>query len=158
MGLDPRHRNRSRKIRGDSRTIPLRGTGEDEGEWFTCWYCGWTNKVGRNALGGSDSRDGINSINEFLTGTTITGFGVGGFGSGSFGGVATIILNAPGATPGEVRSSMAVLDGDIGNYTVALKLDSNGNTVLPDVCEPTVYDSQGNGCSLCHSLNWMGQF
>ncbi len=157
MALDPRRRNRSRKVRGDSRTIPLRGTGDDAWVWFTCWYCGWTNSKDRNTLGGPESRDGIVSVNDNLEGTLFNGYGDLGYGDPAYGGDFGI-LRAPGAEPGNPLSAMAVLDSDISNYTVALKADSNGDQVLPNVQEPTVYDSQGVGCSLCHSLNWRGDF
>lgn len=156
--LDPRHRNRSRRVRGDSRTIPIRGTGEDSGVWFTCWYCGFTNSKDRNALGGPDSRDGILSVNENLNGTILEGYGEGGYGMGGYGGVTVIMATAPGAEFGEPRSAMALLDGDVVDFMVALKSDSDGNPVPPDVQEPTPYDSQGTGCALCHSTNWRGDF
>jgi len=136
--LGTRRRHRSRKVKGDSRTIPLPGTGDDAGVWFTCWYCGFTDSKDRNSLGGPDSRDGIVSVNDNLSGT--------------------VILTAPGAEPGIPESAMAVLDGDTEHFTVALKSDPTGAQVLPDVQEPTVYDSRGFGCSLCHSLNWRGDF
>lgn len=52
------------RIRHDSRTIPIygdpeRGDGLDAGVWFRCWHCGWLNSTRQNALGDSQSRDGI---------------------------------------------------------------------------------------------------
>ncbi len=51
-------------IRHDSRTIPVygdpeRGDGLDAGVWYRCWNCGFLNSTNRNALGDSQSRDGI---------------------------------------------------------------------------------------------------
>lgn len=48
----------------ESRTIPVHGNrvlgnGEDAGVLFKCWYCGFINRVGRDALGGSHSRSGL---------------------------------------------------------------------------------------------------
>lgn len=48
----------------DSRTIaiygsPERGDGLDSGKWYRCWNCGFLNSIDRNALGDSQSRDGI---------------------------------------------------------------------------------------------------
>ena len=47
---------RKKSLPKESRTIPRR---DDEGIWFTCWVCGFANKEGRSALGGSASPSGV---------------------------------------------------------------------------------------------------
>ena len=47
-----------RVLRKRSRTIPVRGTGDDEGKWYKCWNCGFYCKVDREALGGANSSSG----------------------------------------------------------------------------------------------------
>lgn len=51
-----RHINRSRKLRKESRTIPLPanadyGNGEDVGKYYRCWYCGFICDVDRDSFG-----------------------------------------------------------------------------------------------------------
>ncbi len=58
------HVNRSRKTRGDSRTIPLRdnpdyGGGLDDGKYWRCWNCHYICNVERDELGDDASKDGI---------------------------------------------------------------------------------------------------
>ena len=52
------------RIHKDSRTIPIwgsptRGDGLDHGKWFRCWNCGFLCNKDRDALGDSQSRDGV---------------------------------------------------------------------------------------------------
>lgn len=52
------------RIRKESKTIPIwghpiRGDGLDSGKWFRCWNCGMPNHIDRDALGDSQSRDGV---------------------------------------------------------------------------------------------------
>ena len=128
MARDPRRRERSRKPRGDSRTIPIRGYGDDDGKYFTCWYCGFTCNKDRDKLGGLGSKDGLNH--------------------------EAVSRTAPGAEPGEHLSALAVLDGDLNHFETTLKADSSGNGIPPVV----VFTTTGTGCPLCHSHNWRGDF
>ena len=53
------HKNRSRKVRKDSKTIPVPGhqdygDGEDADKWYECWHCGFKCNVERDELGGKD--------------------------------------------------------------------------------------------------------
>lgn len=50
-----RGRNRLPK---ESRTIPLKGEGDDEDKYYRCWNCGFICNVDRDALGGRYSTDG----------------------------------------------------------------------------------------------------
>lgn len=52
------------KITKDSRRIPvygdpIRGDGNDYNKWYHCWNCGFLCNVDRNAIGDSQSRDGV---------------------------------------------------------------------------------------------------
>ena len=64
-GRRVRVNHRSRKVRSDSRTIPLwgskdRGDGEDHDRYWKCWHCGFTCNVDRDELGDSESTSRIN--------------------------------------------------------------------------------------------------
>lgn len=39
-----------RKLRKDSRTLPVKGYGDDEGKYFRCWNCGFVCDNDRDAL------------------------------------------------------------------------------------------------------------
>lgn len=90
-------RPHSRKQPRESRTIRLRGSGEEDGLFYECWYCGFINKVGRNALGG---RSGLNYSNPSAV--------------------------SYGATGDGTLSYLALIN-DLEHYYVALELDSDGN-------------------------------
>lgn len=51
-------RNRSRKLRKRSRTIPVKGFGDDAGKYYRCWYCGFVCNVDRDALGDAETGSG----------------------------------------------------------------------------------------------------
>lgn len=53
-----RVRYHTKKVKKDSRTIPLHGDGEDTGKWYRCWNCGFICNEDRDDLGGSEDRDG----------------------------------------------------------------------------------------------------
>ena len=53
--------HRSKKLRKDSRTIPIHGTsergdGRDANRYWECWHCGFTCDVERDFLGGGEER------------------------------------------------------------------------------------------------------
>lgn len=53
--------HRSRKLRKDSKTIPVwgtpdRGDGLDSGRYWECWHCGFICDADRDELGDSESR------------------------------------------------------------------------------------------------------
>jgi len=55
---------KSRKIRHDSKTIPVPGhrdygDGEDHGKWYRCWNCGFLCNIDREALGGPEDSPGV---------------------------------------------------------------------------------------------------
>jgi hypothetical protein len=47
----------NRKLRGESRTIPIVGFKKDAGKFYHCWYCGFVNDVRDNTLGNAESTD-----------------------------------------------------------------------------------------------------
>lgn len=117
----------------DSRTIPLygskdRGDGLDFGKYFTCWFCGFTCDVERDALGDAESRLGI-SFEE----TLLPSFGPDGTDS---------------------LSSIPVLSGPVTGFHTALELDAAGDPkgIVYN------FDVKGIGCPLCHGLNWRGDY
>ena len=100
---DPRGKQQ-RRVPRESRTIPLRGYGDDSGVFFRCWYCGFVNKVGRSELGGRDSDPG-----------TVYS--------------ESSVINARGATPGDELSALIVArDMDT---VVLLQSDSDGVGIPP---------------------------
>lgn len=61
------HVNRSKKVRKDSRTIPVPGhrdygDGEDNGKWYRCWHCGFLCNVDRDELGGPQDENQVSAI------------------------------------------------------------------------------------------------
>ncbi len=69
------------RLHKQSRTIrvwgsPDRGDGLDHNKWYRCWNCGWVNHIDRNALGGSESLDGViltDYVNESVQGNASLG-------------------------------------------------------------------------------------
>lgn len=120
---------RSRRPRKESRTIPLRGYGDDAGLWYRCWNCGFICNSKRDALGDRDSQDG----------TVHTEY----------------VARAEGATPGEELSPYSVMRALTGTF-VSLTVDVDGSGIPP--YDYHAYDVGGTGCPLCHSLNWRGDY
>ena len=122
---------KTKRLRKDSRTIPLPGNGvgeaDENGQYFKCWNCGFTCDRERDELGGSDSRDGLSYENYSVD---------------TFGG-----------TPG--LSGLATLGGDIEHFQVALKLDSSGSPIEP---EKNIRAVAGTGCPFCGCRNWRGDY
>jgi hypothetical protein len=59
------------------RSIQLQGSGEDDGKWYRCWYCGFINNIERNAVGDGEGlsysieanqNDIFDNINRYLIG------------------------------------------------------------------------------------------
>lgn len=93
----------SRRLPKESRTIPLpgnrdRGNGLDFRKWYTCWHCGFTCKLGRDALGGTSSRAGT-AYEDVIT----------------------------PSDPSLNDINYSVLGGPINNFEVSLELGSDGN-------------------------------
>lgn len=45
-----------RRLRGEKRTLPMYGEGDDRGKYFRCWNCGFICNIDRDALGDGDGR------------------------------------------------------------------------------------------------------
>ena len=123
---DPRLRHRSRPLRKRSRTIPLRGYGEDQGKWFQCWNCGFPCKEGREELGDSQARPGTVLTVEPLT--------------------------AIRPTPGERESAVLVMRDGNTTAMVLMESDAAGEGKPPVF----TFGVSGNGCPFCHTKNWRG--
>ena len=54
-------RSRQKRIRKQSKTIPLKGNGTDSGKYYRCWNCGFICDIGRDTLGDQDTRNGMRS-------------------------------------------------------------------------------------------------
>lgn len=48
-----------RKLPKESKTIPIKGYGDDEGKYYRCWHCGFICKVDRDSLGDRNSTHGV---------------------------------------------------------------------------------------------------
>jgi hypothetical protein len=60
------HINRNRRLKRESKTIPIPGhkdygDGEDDGRYFHCWYCGFVCNKERDELGGPEDRANVRS-------------------------------------------------------------------------------------------------
>lgn len=57
MSDSHRHgRYRQLRIRGEKRTLPMYGEGDDAGKWYRCWNCGHINNADRSNVGDGDGR------------------------------------------------------------------------------------------------------
>lgn len=61
------HTNRSKKLRRESKTLPVKGhkdygDGIDDGKWFKCWNCGFLCNSEDNELGGPNELNEIKPI------------------------------------------------------------------------------------------------
>lgn len=127
----------ARRVRGDSRTIPLkgnkdRGNGEDHGVWYKCWNCKSICKVGRDSLGGSEDRSGV-VIEDYVETPDRPGVDV---------------------KNGNNWSCRASQDNPINHFHVAWANDSDGDP--KKVRHAFRVSESSSGCPLCHSKNWRG--
>jgi len=140
----------------ESRTIPLHGNrvlgnGKDAGVLFKCWYCGFHDRLGRDALGGSASRSGLRHVVPTLPSTPVEGSLIRMRGlSNEF--VMTKLRTR--LSPVSTTTPTIVLKGS-GKTSVGINLLSNGEQ------EPVhrYYEAvSGIGCPLCGCKNWKGEF
>ena len=115
-------------LRKVSRTIPVKGNGEDTDKYYRCWHCGFICDSDLNSLGGAASRDGVASEDYSVP--------------------------TYGATPGVDGSGDACLDAP-GHFHVAAELDSAGN---PKEVVHDYRVTISGGCPLCGSMNWKGDY
>ena len=116
-----------------SRTLPIKGTGDDEGRYFHCWNCGFVCDSQRDELGGSDSSAGDDHTEYYR-------------------------LAAPDSridTTGKDPAKHAVLGGCIGHYHVTMRIgaDSEPKTVMHNHISDI-----SRGCPFCGSTNWRGDY
>lgn len=122
----------TRKLKKESRTIPLIGSGvgeaDESGQFYKCWNCGWVCDVERDELGGSDDTVGLAIENYSVT-------------------------SYPGS-PGEL-TGQAVLGGDIEHFQVTLEVDADG---VPLEIEEHWRAVSVSGCPMCGCRNWRGDY
>lgn len=144
------NRLRTRKLRKQSRTIPLpgnavRGNGEDAGKYFRCWHCGFICNVERDDLGDVDSTDGVSYTIHAQMYSTDVGTTPGGNPYGHPGG------EIHGCNYPDALLKMCVL----GHGHIVLKNGADGDPLgiyqnwTPDVT---------SGCPLCGCRNWRGDY
>ena len=134
----PDEAQKRRKIPRQSRTIPIEGFGEDDGKFFTCWYCGFTCNKDRDSLGDSESGSGENHesfVVPYDTGI-LAEYGVAG----------------DGTTP---LARLALLGGEITHFQLAME---NGQYGTPKSVGEPLHHTNGIGCPQCNSLNWRGDY
>ncbi len=120
-------RPHKRKLRKESRTLPIFGKGDDAGRYFHCWNCRFVCDVERDALGDSDSSSGVNHTDGLKP--------VGDF------------------APNGRADNYACLGGDIGHYHVAARIGADDDPKSVD----RVYASDISfGCPNCGTTNWRG--
>ncbi len=122
-------RAHKRKLRRESRTLPIFGKGDDAGRYFHCWHCGFVCDVERDALGDSDSSSGVNHTD----------------------GLNPVGDNAPGDSAG----NHATLGGDVGHYHVAARIGADDD---PKSVERVYTPDISMGCPFCGSTNWRGDY
>lgn len=119
---------RRRKIRGDKRTIPLKGYGEDRDKYFRCWHCGFVCDIDRDELAGDEaSGSGVSHKDHEIASHGAEG-------------------------DGEPRRAMSRLLGfsshRVGSVTLELDANSDPKAILHSFV-PTVI-----GCPFCGTLNY----
>lgn len=67
------HRDRSKKLRKEARTIPIPGhkdygDGQDDGKYYRCWNCGMVCDVDRDELGGPAEKARVTPKSYTITG------------------------------------------------------------------------------------------
>ena len=119
----------NRKIKKRSRTLPIYGTGEDEGRYYHCWHCGFVCDSERDELGDADSTAGDDH---------------------------TDVHNLAGADPytnnvGRHASNRLCLK----HLYVAMRKDAAGDSKTIVHLHTT---DVSRGCPFCGSTNWRGDY
>ena len=126
---------RQRKLRKESRTIPVKGSGDDSGKYFRCWNCGFVCDVRRDELGGRNSVGGISHEVYEETNSTI-------FPDGAEHGVNE---------DGHALSTLSVL----GKGLISLKQGMDGSSQgIDKVWVPVIT----GGCPMCGTRNYRGDY
>lgn len=120
-------------LRKESRTLPIHGTGDDEGRYFHCWNCGFVCDSQRDELGDSESEAGDDHT-DFNN---------------------PIVPDPTVDTVGMNPAKQATLGGDIGHYHVAMEIGADSEPKKPY----RIYTSDvSRGCPFCGSTNWRGDY
>lgn len=138
----------------ESRTIPVRGNktrgnGEDFGVLFKCWYCGFINKEGRSALGGSSDRSGLrHEVAPIPSATTDGAIAI------NRGIIAQhVLMELEGPDPIYLRPIARN-----SKYGTKTKLVGKFKDGRPKAIHRQYKAVSGIGCSLCGSKNWKGKY
>lgn len=134
------------RIRHDARTLPLRGTGDDEGKYYRCWNCGFICNVDRDSLGDGESRDGAST--EFY-------YDYYPQSEGAYRGVASgLFLEDEGAAGDHTSPALALRCVNRGTTrTIAVGPDG-----LPVTTKLTYAPTVVSGCPGCGTKNWRGDY
>lgn len=115
----------SRTVKGDSRTLPVKGKGLDDGRYSRCWNCGFVCDAQRDRLGDGNSLSG-NTAHEFIT------------------------VNELGHRyDDDPRSAMICIDSPKVHFEAICTPTGPRHDLEPVV---------GNGCPMCGTPNWRGDY
>lgn len=136
--MEPRElgRTRGRRRRSMSRTRPLPGDGQEEGDWYACWSCGMHCNDKTDELDDGASR--VRTSHEDFTLQNL----------GPEPGVAKLL-------GGNQEGSVSPVLGGMLHTIVAVMADSNGNP-QPVVHYHKIVDT--HGCPNDGNLNWRGDY
>jgi hypothetical protein len=124
------HKDRSKKLKKEARTIPIPGhidygDGEDNGKYYQCWNCSFTCDAERDKLGGIDDSPDVEPKAYTLVGKYGNNLRGGGEGTGT----------------------------DDNSHS----LDALAGTMTGEGYTTYRYKSDvGSGCPLCGTVNWRG--
>ena len=73
---------RSNRVPHQKRTIKLAGSGDDDGKWYRCWYCGFINNIDRNVTGSGEGLSySVGVIDNDIKGNATKSFMIGNSGT-----------------------------------------------------------------------------
>jgi len=125
---------RTRQVRHDSPTIPVPGSSgvgfgqDDDGKYFSCWHCGWTCDKDRESLGDSQTPNNVSTES---------------------------YQDEARPQTGDPLSAVAV-SGGVPASQVLMELGADG--VTDREIFNGVKSEPEQGCPLCGTLNWRGDF
>ena len=117
-----------RKLKKESRTLPIFGRGDDEGKYFHCWYCHFVCDKDRDELGDSATKGGDGHLDALSP-----------------------VVNVPGGN----TSNQAVLGGSTGHYHAAARIGPDSN---PTEVRHNYKSDVSRGCPMCGSTNYRGDY
>jgi hypothetical protein len=148
---DRYHRYRQRKIRKESRTLPMPGhvdygDGKDSGKYYRCWHCGVVCDIDREELGDGESKDGVSytvydaalSSDSQDSSENITPIHQGANEDGVNDDVYAL------STMLTVRTGHVIMENDAAGDPKTVRVN-----YTPDV---------SSGCWFCGTLNWKGDY